>query len=164
MANIANEYLVKRGVNDTYATFASLFNGLRILSIEGFNAIGETVNVYTAQWVNSQDEDIAITTHVTSPQIADVVVRKNTDISITFIISDRYANAVINVGYIHDTFIEYMTSAPLFVKSKYVDKEVQCMCLSKYEPTDVKLKRPRGLNYIMGTLTLHKLATTTRST
>jgi len=159
MADIANEYLVKRGSQD-FATIASLFEGVRVLKIDGFTSVGKPINIYTAQWVNAQGEDYMVTSQETIDNVEyDVVFRENVDLAITFIVGDRYAlpNHVIDVRQRHDSFIAYMTDGELYVRSDYAGRTMRCVCLKEYKPTTEKLHRPRGNNYIMGTITLHTL-------
>lgn len=155
MADIANEYLVRRGSQE-FATISSLFGGVRILKITGYSSTGKPVNIYTAQWVDSQTEDYMITTTITDEQTDyDVVIRENVDLDITFIVGDKYGAS--NVRQQHDAFVAYMTDGALYIKSNYMDRTMRCVCLKNYEPTTVKLKRPEGKNYMMGTITLHTL-------
>ena len=155
MANIANEYLVKRG-SESFATIASKFGGVRILKIDGFTSVGKPINIYTAQWVNSQGEDYMVTSQVEiSGTTYDAIFRENVDLEITFIVGDKYgAN---DVRQQHDAFIAYMTDGALHIKSNYTDRTMRAVCLKEYKPTTIQLKRPQGRNYMMGTLTLHTL-------
>ncbi len=155
MANIENEYLVKRGNND-FATIASLFTGVRILKMDGFLAKGKPINIYTAQWVNSQAEDYMVADTVTVNGVEyDAIFRENVDIDITFIVGDKYGAS--DVRAVHDAFVAYITDGALYLKSNYVDRILRCVCLKEYSPTTEKLKRPSGRNYIIGTITLHSL-------
>ena len=148
MADIANEYLVKRG-DGNFVTIASLFSGVRITKIDGFMRLGKPVNIYTSQWINSQTEDYKIANG------NNQVIRENVDIDITFIVSDKYG--AVNVRQQHDAFVAYMTNGALYIKSNYVDRTLRCVCLKEYQPTKVHLKRPTGSNYMTGTITLHAL-------
>lgn len=157
MSNTSSgKYFVKKTANGTFQDITSLFDGVGVLKIDGFLKKGEPVNIYTAQWIAEQEEDFVIpqTTANTPP----VVIRKNVDIDITFIIRQKYATSPsIDVQATHDYFIEYMTNSDIWIKSAYVsNKYVHCVCLSEYEPTTVKLDRGRN-SYIMGTLKLHCL-------
>lgn len=152
MANIENEYLVKRGDGE-FATIASLFGGVRILKMDGFLAKGKPINIYTAQWINNQKEDYIIAS------ATNEIFRENVDIDITFIVSDKYGAS--DVRQQHDAFVSYMVNGALYIKSNYVDRVMECVCLKEYNPTTIRLKRPSGKNYIIGTITLHTLNTTT---
>lgn len=156
MDKIVESYLIKKG-NEDYATLASRFDGLRVLSMTGFLERGKPVNVYTAQWLTSggQTEDFMITTKNSLNE--DEVIYENSDIEITFIIGTKYSSGVIDVRRKHDEFIEYMTSGKLSVKSLYTNEEVECVCLEKYNPTTVKLQRGATNTWIMGTIKLHQL-------
>lgn len=154
MGKIENSYLVKRGT-DSYATVASKFSGVKILSVTGFFEKGEPVNIYTAQWTDSQNEDYMVTTEVSG---TPTVIRKNVDLEVTFVVSDRYAS--IDVASVHDTFISYVTNGAFWLKSLYADRQVECVCLSSYKPTQAKLGRSNG-NYITGTVKLHTLGAPT---
>lgn len=157
MANIANEYLVRRGTQE-FATIASLFDGVRVLKIDGYTSQGAPKNIYTAAWVNSQKEDYLITDQQTIAGVDyDVVFRENVDLEITFAVSDKYTDNTIDVRVQHDAFIAYMTAGALYVKSNYANRTLRCVCLKDYKPTLQKLQRVRGSNYITGTLTLHIL-------
>lgn len=154
MGKLEDSYLVKRGTS-SYATIAEMFNGVKILKVDGFLERGDAVNIYNEQWVDNQADDFLVTT-IDPTSLQEVVIRKNVDIEITFVVSDKYANSLINVQDVHDSFVSYMTNGKLWLKSLYVDREVECACLDPYKPTQTKLKRNFG-NYITGTLKLHTL-------
>ena len=152
--DLKNVYFVKNTAGGSWVDVTTRFNGLRILKVDGFNSFGKPVNIYTAQWIDSQVEDFVITKEVNS---SPVVIRENTDLEITFIIRQKYANSTIDVQSVHDAFISYMTGTDVWVKSAYVgNKYVHCVCLKEYKPTTVKLQRGTE-SWIMGTLTLHCL-------
>lgn len=157
MANISNEYLVRRG-SQSFSTIPSLFDGVRVLKIDGYTSVGEPKNIYTASWVNAQGEDYMVTDQETVAGIVyDKVFRANKDIDITFVVSDKYATGTIDVRAQHDAFVAYITDGALYFKSNYVNRTLRCVCLKSYKPTIAKLQRPVGRNYIMGTITLHSL-------
>lgn len=159
MANIEKEYLVKRGTQE-YTPISELFNGVRILNVNGFTSTGAPKNIYTAAWINSQAEDYMVTLQESREgEDYDVVIRDNTDIEITFIVGDKYADTDIDVRVTHDAFIAYMTDGALYVKSNYTDRAMKVVCLKEYKPTLVRLKRQAKNNYITGTITLHALDT-----
>ena len=55
MANKSSgRYYAKNTENGTFADITTLFDGVAVLKVDGFNAKGKPVNVYTAQWVNNQ--------------------------------------------------------------------------------------------------------------
>lgn len=155
MDNLVGKYFVKFTQNESFTDITSFVDGVRILAISGFFEQGEPVNVYTAQWVDSQTEDMMIAKRDNNKP---VVVRKNVDIEITFIVKKKYASnqSDFNVAARHDYFIELMTSSDVWIKSLYANKIAHCICLKEYKPTTVKLHRGDD-SFIMGTLTLHLL-------
>jgi len=153
--NLYSKYYVKNTENGTFTDIATLFSGVAILKVDGLNAKGEPINIYNAQWQNSQREDFMITNFDESGN--PVVIRKNTDIDITFIVRQKYANSQIDVLTQHDAFVNYMTNSDIWIKSKYCGgKQVHCICLKEYKPTTQKLFRGDN-SYMMGTITLHSL-------
>ena len=145
-------YVHKSG--EFFADVAILFDGLRILKAEGLLSQGEPTNIYNAQWINAQGEDIYIPD---SNGGEKRVYRKNVDIEITFIVGQRYADETIDVMEVHDAFIEYMTNGEVWFSSSYAGrKAAHCICQKEYRPTTTKLQRG-GDSYVMGTLTLHTL-------
>lgn len=156
-------YQVKNTESGTYQNIETMFPGVAILKVDGMLERGEPVNIYTAQWVNSQEEDFLITTR----DIYDnpIVVRKNVDIEVTFIVKQKYASSTIDVMTTHDNFVDYMTGSDVWIKSSYMNnKYVHCVCLKEYKPTNVKLHRTFNDNgrsidnsYVIGTITLHTL-------
>lgn len=153
-------YYAKNTEAGTFADISSLFNGLHVLKMDGFNAKGKPVNIYTAQWIYDQGEDFMITKEDDSSDTTATVVRENVDIEITFIVHKKYATnptSSYNVLSVHDSFIDYMTNTDVWLKSEYVsNKYVHCVCLKEYKPTTQKLERGDN-SWIMGTLTLHTL-------
>ena len=90
MANneLKQTYYVKLTENGNWQDVTSLVNGVRVLAIEGFFEKGEPVNIYTAQWVNSQAEDYMVANE------SNAVIHKNTDIKITFMVHQKFANMI----------------------------------------------------------------------
>lgn len=152
-------YKIKNTESGTFVNIETMFNGLRILKMDGFLAKGKPVNIYTAQWIDSQEEDFLITT-ISETTNNPVVIRENTDIEITFIIRKKYAtnpSVSFDVQSVHDNFISYMTDSDVWIQSSYVNnKYVHCVCLKEYKPTTQKMKRG-DKSWIMGTITLHCL-------
>lgn len=148
-------YFVKDTSNGTFQDVTTLFDGVAVLKMDGFLARGKAVNVFTQQWLDSQEEDFMITT--LDDNKVPVVVRENTDIELTFIVRQKYASGTIDVLQVHDTFVEYMTEGAVWLKSSYFgNKSVKCVCRDEYKPTIAKLGRGEN-DYIMGTLKLHTL-------
>lgn len=147
-------YQVKNTLAGSFQNIDTQFAGVKILAMDGFLEKGKPVNIYTAQWVNSQAEDFMVTTVVNS---TPVVIRENVDISVTFCVRQKYTNTTINVQTVHDTFVNYMTAGAVWIKSSYVgNKYVKCVCLEAYKPTTIKLGRGEN-SYILGTIKLHCL-------
>jgi hypothetical protein len=150
-----NRFFVKNTQNGSFEDITTKFNGVAVLKLEGMLAKGEPINIYTAQWINSQQEDFMITT--LDGNNNPVVVRKNVDLELTFIVRQKYATGTIDVQTVHDNFVDYITGSDVWLKSSYVgNKYVHCVCLKDYKPTTVKLGRGDN-SYIMGTITLHCL-------
>ena len=150
-----NRFFVKNTQSGTFRDITTMFDGVAVLKLDGMLAKGEPVNVYTAQWIDSQQEDFMITTLDGNDN--PVVVRKNVDLELTFIVRQKYATGTIDVQTVHDNFVDYITGSDVWLKSSYVgNKYVHCVCLKEYKPTTVKLGRGDN-SYIMGTITLHCL-------
>ena len=151
--SLDNKYFVKHG-SESYADICTKYDGVRILQVEGLFSQGEAVNVYNEQWTDTQEEDFMITTMDNDNN--PVVIHKNQDIKIVFVVSNRYANGLIDVGLQHDAFVNYMSQGEIWIKSIYSNKEAKCALLSSYTPNAVKLHRNYG-TYILGELTMHVL-------
>ena len=155
MNNSANRYFVKNTSNGTFVDITTLFDGVAVLKLDGMLAKGKPVNIYTAQWIDSQQEDFMITTLNVSGN--PVVIRENVDLELTFIVRQKYATRTINVQSVHDSFVNYMTGSDVWLRSAYLgNKYVHCVCLKEYKPTTVKLDRGND-SYIIGTITFHTL-------
>ena len=155
MNDSSNRYFVKNTANGVFQDITTLFDGVAVLKVDGMLGRGKPVNIYTAQWVNSQREDFLITS--TDSQNNPLVIRENVDISLTFIVRQKYASGTINVQSVHDSFVAYMTGSDVWIKSAYLgNKYVHCVCLSEYKPTTIKFGRGND-SYAMGTITLHTL-------
>lgn len=154
--NSSNRYFVKNKLTDTFTDITTMFNGVAILSITGLLSKGKPVNIYTAQWNDSQKEDFMITT--LDDEGTSVVIRENVDIEVTFIVGRRYASSRnIDVRSLHDTFVNYMTNTDIWLRTSYLNNRyVHCVCLKEYKPTTIYLGRGDN-SYIMGTITLHAL-------
>ena len=155
MNDSRNRYFVKNTEDGTFQDITVLFDGVAVLKVDGFLAKGKPINIFTQQWLSNQKEDFLITTLDDNDN--PVVIRENVDIEITFIVRQKYANSVIDVQDVHDSFVDYMTNSDVWVKSAYVgNKYVHCVCQSEYKPTTVHLQRGDS-SYIMGTIKLHTL-------
>lgn len=155
MNHSSNRFFAKNTESGTFQDITTMFDGVAVLKLDGMLAKGEPVNVYTAQWIDSQQEDFMITTLDDNDN--PVVIRKNVDLELTFIVRQKYATGTIDVQTVHDNFVNYITGSDVWLKSSYVgNKYVHCVCLKEYKPTTVKLGRGDN-SYIMGTITLHCL-------
>lgn len=152
---ITGKYYAKNSASGSFSDITTLYNGVCILSIDGFDSKGKSVNVYTAQWVNTQDEDFMITT--VDGNNNPVVVRENVDITVIFAVSRRYATTTIDEQTVYDNFVNYMTNTDVWIASKYVGKQVHCFALDGVTPQKVKLKRGSN-SYILGEIKLHTLS------
>lgn len=150
---LSNKYFVKKSPNAEWEDLTAKFAGLKILKVEGMNEIGDALNVYSEQWIDSQSEDFMVTK---KEQGSDVVIRKNVDILLTFIVSRRYTNKLINESLVYDAFVDYVTNGDFYIKSVYTNKEAHVVCLKGFKPTSVKLNRGWS-SYIMATIELHTL-------
>lgn len=147
---ISDKYFVKQGT-DAFQDFTVKFNGLTILKIDNFDKKGKAKNIYTQSWVNSSSEDVFV---------PDVVYFEQPDLDITFMVTDSY-NTAIDVQSVHDSFIDYMTTHKVTIKSLYAMKQADFVCLTEYKPTLTKVKRTAGNNYITGTITMHRVTPNT---
>ena len=153
--NLTNSYFVKKSQSGNWEDIAFKFAGCRVLSIDGFNEKGDAVNVYNKQWVNSQVEDFLVTTQDALGN--DVIIRSNVDLSMTFIISRRYARTAIDEQTIYDRLVSYVcNNGDFYIMSKYVNKSAHVICLKSFKPTTQKLNRG-DKSYIMATIQLHCL-------
>lgn len=150
-----NRFFVKNTQSGTFQDITTLFNGVAVLKLDGMLAKGEPINIFTQQWLSNQKEDFLITTLDDNDN--PVVIRKNVDLELTFIVRQKYATGTIDVQTVHDNFVDYITGSDVWLKSSYVgNKYVHCVCLKDYKPTTVNLGRGNN-SYIMGTITLHCL-------
>lgn len=157
MNDSKGRYYVKNTISGSFSDITTLFDGVAVLKVTGLLEKGKPVNIYTAQWVDSQVEDFMITK--TDGNNNPVVIRENVDIELTFIVRKKYATSQtgFNVQTAHDNFVNYMTNTDVWLKSSYLgNKYAHCICLKEYKPTTVMLNRGDN-SYIMGTITLHTL-------
>ena len=155
MNDLTGKYFAKKAINDEYQDLTTLFDGLRILKIDGFMSEGQPKNVYTASWEYDDDEDFAIVMQDDEDTIK--IIRECVDLDITFIIKGSYASETIDVNTQHLRFKNYMLGKDVWIKSMYQDElEAHCVCLKEYKPTTEKYHR--GIDsYVMGTITMHML-------
>lgn len=150
---ITNKYFVKNTANGSFADVTTLFDGVNILAVEGFDAKGKALNVYVEQWIDG-GTDFMITSN------NGQIVRENVSIKVVFVVGQRYANSTIDTQTVYDSFVDYMTNTDVWIKSMYFGKQVHCVAIDKIEPKTVKLKR--GANeYILGEIPLQTLGAPT---
>ena len=146
---ITNKYFVKNTANGSFVDVTTLFDGVNILSVEGFDSRGKALNVYYEQWIDG-GTDFMITSN------NGQIVRENVDIKVVFIVGQRYANSTINTQTVYDSFVDYMTNTDVWIKSAYVGKQVHCVATDKIEPKTIKLHRGSD-SYILGEIQLNTL-------
>ena len=146
---ITNKYFVKNTANGSFVDVTTLFDGVNILAVEGFDSRGKALNVYVEQWITG-GTDFMITSN------NGQIVRENVDIKVVFIVGQRYANSTIDTRSVYDAFVDYMTNTDVWIKSAYVGKQVHCVSIDKFEPKTVKLHRG-GNSYILGEIQLNTL-------
>lgn len=144
---IKNKYFVKNTANGTYTDITDMFQGVCVLSIDGLDSKGRSLNVYHEQWIDG-GTDFMITSN------NGQIVRENVDIKVVFIVGQRYANATINTQTVYDSFVDYMTNTDVWARSAYVGKQVHCVATDKVEPKTIKLHRGDN-TYILGEIQLH---------
>lgn len=150
---INNKYFIKNSANGSFIDVTTLFDGVNILAVEGFDARGKALNVYIEQWMDG-GTDFMITSN------NGQIVRENVDIKVVFIVGQRYANATIDTQTVYDSFVDYMTNTDVWIKSAYVGKQVHCVSIDKVEPKTIKLHRG-GNSYILGEIQLNTLGSPT---
>ena len=75
-ASTKDKYYVRRTLSSgEWEDLSTKFQGLYILSLDGTNSIGDSVNIFTQQWVDSQQEDNFLA--------GSEVIRKNVDLTLT---------------------------------------------------------------------------------
>lgn len=155
MANeLSNKYFVRKSTTDAWEDITTKFAGCKILKMDGFNELGDAVNVYNEQWVGSQTEDFLVTTQ--DGQGNNVIVRKNVDIQMTLIISRRYSPNI-DEQTVFDSVADYFCGhGDLYIKSAYVNKQAHVICLKAVKPTAQDLHRGNR-SYILATVELHTL-------
>ena len=161
MGNLTEKYYYSRtGQSGSWSDFTTIA-GVRVLAIDGFDERGDVVNVYTAQWIDSDVEDYmcakqeTVTVNGVS-SVRDVIIRKNVDLNMTVIVSQRYTSSVIDVQEVYDTLLSTVCDGDIFLKSVYTNKICPIHQLKSFKPTAVKLHRGRN-SYILATIPFHVL-------
>lgn len=144
-----NKYFIKNTANGSFTDVTTLFDGVCVLAVDGFNARGKSINTYVEQWITG-GTDFMITSN------NGQIVRENVDIKVVFVVGQRYANATIDTQSVYDSFVDYMTNTDVWIRSSYVGKQVHCVCIEKFEPKTVKLNRG-GNSYILCEIQLNTL-------
>ena len=152
--NLSNKYFVRRDSEAQWEDITTKFDGLKVLSIEGFGEQGDSVNVYAEQWVNQQGEDFLVTNQ--DGQGNDVIIRQNVDLQMTIIFSRRYTNNVVDEQSVYNAFVAYLNGGAFYLKSAYPNMQAHVICLKGFKPTTQKLHRNEK-SYIMATISLHCL-------
>ena len=148
---LKNKYFVRKSSSGAWEDITTKFAGVKVLSIDGFNELGDAQNVYTAQWIGSQTEDYHLS--------GSIIIRSNVDLSVTFVVGERYGAS--DTQTVHDNFINYMCKqGDLYIRSAYTGKYAHVVCLKGYKPTTQRLHRGSN-SYILGTITLHTLSAPT---
>lgn len=146
--NLENKYFIKRRFSDTWVDITTLFDGIKVLSLTGMNEIGEAQNVFTQQWIDSQEEDYLLA--------GETVVRANVDLTMTFIAGTRYSsNGSVDTQTVYNSFVSYICDdGDFYIKSTYTGKSAHVVCLKGIKPTMERLHRGSS-SYIIATATLH---------
>lgn len=146
---ITNKYFVKNSANGSFTDVTTLFDGVNILAVEGFDSRGKALNVYVEQWIDGGTDFMIASNN-------GQIVRENVDIKVVFIVGQRYANDTIDTQSVYDSFVGYMTNTDVWIKSSYVGKQVHCVAIEKIEPKTIKIHRGDN-SYILGEIQLKTL-------
>ena len=140
---LLNKYYIRKSVGDEWQDIAAKWNGVRVLSISGFGEMGDAVNVYNEQWINSQVEDFLVTLQETVENVTrDVIIRKNTNLVMNIIVSRRYSNTAINEQDMYRTLASWIaTTGDFYIRSVYTGEEAHVICLDSFKPTAQLLNR-----------------------
>jgi hypothetical protein len=157
--DLTGKYFVRKNASAVWEDVTTKWTGIKILAVDGFNELGEAINVFKQQWIDGT-EDITVTEQ--DGQGNDVIRRANVDLKLTFIVSRRYAPTEINEKTVYDNVINYMCKTGAFyIKSVYTGMQANVINLKPIKPTAQKLNRGKN-SYIMATIELHcKSAPTT---
>ena len=148
--DLSNSYFVKNSPSGAWQDVTTLFDGVKILSLKGFNEVGEAQNIYTAQWVNSQTEDYMLTDNN--------AVRANVDLTMNFIVGTRFSSTKnIDTQTVYDAFVSYICDNGAFwIKSAYTNKSAHVVCQKGVQVVTERLQRGQN-SYILANATLHTL-------
>lgn len=59
MNDSRNRYFIRNTEEGTFQDITVLFDGVAVLKVDGMLAKGKPVNIYTAQWIDSQERRIS---------------------------------------------------------------------------------------------------------
>ena len=156
MSTTDKKIFVKKALSDNWEDINTKFDGVCVLGLSGMDEIGDAINVYDEQWINSDVEDF----HV----VGGRMIRKNVDITLTFIVGKRYAsNESMDVQMMHDFFTHYICNTDgFYIRNEHTRKTAHVACLKAYKPTTSHIRRLRDgtdeeNSYILGSVTLHTL-------
>mgnify|MGYP007056171808 CR=1 FL=1 len=159
MATATGKYFIKRKESDVWEDIAVKFPSVNVLNISGMGGVGDSLNVYNAQWLSSEQDDFQVTT--TDTQGNPVIIRKNTDIELTFICGERYG--AIDTQECYDDFVAYIAKqGDFWIKSGYTGLMAHVISMKGFQPTTQKLHRGTR-SYITATAPLHCLAPATEA-
>ncbi len=152
---LKNKYFIRKSTSDNWTDITEAFYGVRILKLDGFNEVGDAVNVYTEQWVNSQEEDFYVGNK--DRRGKDLVIRKNVDLQMTIIISRRYVDGGIDEQTTFNELKTYLLNrGDFYIKSAYTGLQAHVICIKGFKPTAQNLNRGNA-SYILATIPLHCL-------
>ena len=150
--DLTGKYFVRKNASAAWEDVTTKWTGIKVLAVDGFNELGEAINVFKQQWIDGT-EDITVTEQ--DGQGNDVIRRANVDLKLTFIVSRRYAPTEINEKTVYDNVINYMCKTGAFyIKSVYTGMQANVINLKAVKPTAQKLNRGKN-SYIMATIELH---------
>lgn len=149
--NLDNKYFFKLEETDEWQDISFVFQGLKVLKIDGFGERGDAINVYNEQWIGSQDEDFLITGS------SGEIIRKNVDLNMTIIISRRYTEPfTFDEQMMYDNFVDTLLSKDFYLYSDYFGLQAHVVCNKSFKPTTTDLNRGNK-SYILATIPLHCL-------
>ena len=156
-SNLVGKYF--HGMTENGLVDFTTHSGVRVLAIDGLDEVGDAVNVYTEQWIDSNVEDYMCTKKKQVAGLGEVddIIRKNVDINLTMIISPRYTIQGTSID-VQDTYNQMVSTlcynGDVWLKSTYTNKIAHVVCLKAFKPTAVKLHRGMD-SYILVTIPFH---------
>lgn len=150
--DLERKYFFKKQVTDAWQDITDAFKGVKVLSIDGFNELGDSVNIYAEQWIDSNTEDFYI--------VGENIIRKNADLSMTLIISRRYLDEVLHDFFdeqeTYNKLVDELIGSDFYIYSEYTRLQAHVVCNKGFKPTTTDLHR--GVkSYILVTIPLHLL-------